>query len=113
MNSTHPDFAGIDIAALSDAAALRVLNANLNEPVKVLNGEVIELDSKRGICRFRFEIVPAFCHSQGRICQGGFLTGMVDTAMAHAAMAKGSFAFAVPTLELKISFLRGRWARAS
>ena len=49
--------------------------------------------------------MPAFCHSQGRICQGGFLTGMVDTAMAHAAMAKGSFAFAVPTLELKISFL--------
>ena len=54
MNSTHPDFAGIDIAALSDAAALRVLNANLNEPVKVLHGEVIELDSRRGVCRFRF-----------------------------------------------------------
>ena len=49
MNSTHPDFAGIDIAALSDAAALRVLNANLNEPVKVLNGEVIELDSNENI----------------------------------------------------------------
>ena len=105
MNSTHPDFAGAGIGALSDAEALKVLNANLNEPVKILNGEVIELDSKRGFCRFRFEIVPAFCHSQGRICQGGFLTGMVDTAMAHAAMAKGNFANAVPTLELKISFM--------
>ena len=105
MSSTHPDFAGVDIGALSDAEALKVLNARTTEPVKILNGEVIELDSKRGFCRFRFEIVPAFCHSQGRICQGGFLTGMVDTAMAHAAMAKGSFANAVPTLELKISFL--------
>ena len=105
MNSTHPDFAGVDIGALSDSEALKVLNARTTEPVKILNGEVIELDSKRGFCRFRFEIVPAFCHSQGRICQGGFLTGMVDTAMAHAAMAKGSFANAVPTLELKISFL--------
>ena len=105
MNSTHPDFAGVDIGALSDAEARTLLNANLAEPVKVLNGEVIELDSRRGFCRFRFEIVPAFCHSQGRICQGGFLTGMVDTAMAHAAMARCSFAFAVPTLELKISFL--------
>jgi acyl-CoA thioesterase len=105
MNSTHPDFAGIDVAALSDAEALKLVNANTTEPVKILNGEVIELDSKRGFCRFRFEIVPAFCHSQGRICQGGFLAGMVDTAMAHAAMAKSSFAFAVPTLELKISFL--------
>ena len=104
MNSTHPDFAGIDVGALSDAEALKVLNANTTEPVKILNGEVLELDSKRGFCRFRFEIVPAFCHSQGRVCQGGFLTGMVDTAMAHAAMAKGSFANAVPTLELKISY---------
>jgi uncharacterized protein (TIGR00369 family) len=105
MNSTHPDFAGIDIAELSDAEALKVLNAKAAEPVKVLNGEMIELDSERGFCRYRFEIVPAFCHSQGRICQGGFLTGMVDTAMANAAIAKSNFAFAVPTLELKISFL--------
>jgi len=105
MNSTHPDFAGIDIAALSDAEALKVLNAKAAEPVKVLNGEMIELDSERGFCRYRFEIVPAFCHSQGRICQGGFLTGMVDTAMANAAIAKSNFACAVPTLELKISFL--------
>ena len=105
MNSTHPDFASIDMTALSDADALKVLNANTPAPVKVLNGEVIDLDSKRGFCRFRFEIVPAFCHSQGRICQGGFLTGMVDTAMANAAIAKSSFACAVPTLELKISFL--------
>ena len=49
--------------------------------------------------------MPAFCHSQGTVCQGGFLTGMVDIAMANAALAKGRFAFAVPTLELKISFL--------
>lgn len=104
MSSTHPDFADVDVGALSDAEALKVLNARTTEPVKILNGEAIELDSKRGFCRFRFEIVPSFCHSQGRVCQGGFLTGMVDTAMAHAAMAKGSFANAVPTLELKISF---------
>src|SRR5262245_48110973 len=104
MNSTHPDFAGGDIGALSDTEAGKIRNARTTEPVKILNGEVIELDSKRGLCRFRFEIVPAFCHSQGRICQGGFLAGMVDTAMAHAAMAKCNFAFAVPTLELKISF---------
>ena len=105
MSSTHPDFAGLDIASLSDAEAVKVLKANAAGPTKLLNGEILDLDSKRGFCRYRFEIVPAFCHSQGRICQGGFLTGMVDVAMANAAMAKCSFAFAVPTLELKISFL--------
>jgi uncharacterized protein (TIGR00369 family) len=105
MSSTHPDFAGVDVATLSDADALGILKANAAEPTRLLNGEILELDSQRGTCRYRFEIVPAFCHSQGRICQGGFLTGMVDVAMANAAMARSHFAFAVPTLELKISFL--------
>jgi acyl-CoA thioesterase len=105
MHSTHPDFAGIDVDSLSDTQALEILKANAAGPTRLLNGEIIELDSKRGFCRYRFEIVPAFCHSQGRICQGGFLTGMVDVAMANAAMAKCNFAFAVPSLEIKISFL--------
>ena len=83
---------------------LRHLNAHPTEPVQLLNGTVLDIDSTRGTCRFRFEIVPAFCHSQGRICQGGFLTGMVDTAIANAAMAKGNYAVAVPTLEIKVSF---------
>jgi acyl-CoA thioesterase len=105
MSSTHPDFAGIDVTSLSDAEALKVLKANAVEPTRLLNGEILDLDSTRGTCRYRFKIVSAFCHSQGRICQGGFLTGMVDIAMANAAMARSKFAFAVPSLELKISFL--------
>jgi uncharacterized protein (TIGR00369 family) len=104
MNSTHPDLAALDLASLSDAEALAALKSNPAAPTRHLNGELLEIDSERGFCRFRFEIVPPFCHSQGRICQGGFLTGMVDTAMAHAAMARSHFACAVPTLELKISF---------
>jgi len=105
MSSTHPDFVGVDVASLSDADAVRHLKAHAAEPTRLLNGEILALDSERGTCRYRFEIVPAFCHSQGRICQGGFLTGMIDVAMANAAMAKSRFAFAVPTLEIKVSFL--------
>jgi acyl-coenzyme A thioesterase PaaI-like protein len=83
---------------------LEILRANPPEALKTLNGELLDIDSTRGYARFRFEVVPAFCHSQGRVCQGGFLTGMVDTAMANAAIVKGKLAVAVPTLELKISF---------
>lgn len=104
MSSAHPDFAHVDADQLTDADLLQLLKANPAEASKTLNGELLEVDSTRGIARFRFEIVPAFCHSQGKICQGGFLTGMVDTAMATAAIAKGKLAVAVPTLELKISF---------
>src|SRR4051812_44640952 len=104
MTSAHPDFAHIDADQLTDQDLLKLLKAAEPDAVRTLNGELIDVDSTRGISRFRFEIVPAFCHSQGKICQGGFLTGMVDTAMANAAIAKGRLAVAVPTLELKISF---------
>jgi acyl-CoA thioesterase len=104
MTSAHPDFAHIDAESLTDSDILALLKGSAPDPVKLLNGAALEVDSARGVCRMRYEIVPAFCHSQGRICQGGFLTGMVDAAMAHAAMAKGKLSVAVPTLELKISF---------
>ncbi|MEO8557912.1 MAG: PaaI family thioesterase [Rhodospirillales bacterium] len=67
------------------------------------NGELLEADAELGRVKFRFTARPEFCHS-GDIVQGGFLTGMVDTAMAHAAIARAHFTMAVPTLELKISF---------
>lgn len=104
MSSAHPDFAHIDADRLTDQDLLEILRATEPEASKTLNGELLDVDSARGIARFRFEVVPAFCHSDGKICQGGFLTGMVDTAMANAAIARGRLAVAVPTLELKISF---------
>jgi acyl-CoA thioesterase len=104
MSSAHPDFAAVAVRTLTDADILKFLKASPAQSSKTLNGALQEIDSERGIARFRFEIVPAFCHSQGKICQGGFLTGMIDTAMATAAIAKGRMEVAVPTLELKISF---------
>ena len=105
MSSTHPDFVDLDATSMSDADMLRHLRENMVEPTRLLNAEFLSLDSKRGVAQCLFKVVPALCHSQGQICQGGFLTGMVDIAMANAALAKGRFACAVPTLELKMSFL--------
>ena len=105
MTSTHPDYAKVDLSRASDAEMLKYVQANDVPATRSMNGEFLELDSKRGFARCRFKIGPAFCHPQGTICQGGFLTGMIDIAMAHAAIAKGRFACAVPTLELKMSFM--------
>jgi len=104
MNSVHPDFRHFPKDLAHDTEILAALRAQPAEAVQTLNGELLDIDSARGHTRFRFEVVRAFCHSQGKICQGGFLTGMVDTAMATAAIVKGKLAVAVPTLELKISF---------
>jgi uncharacterized protein (TIGR00369 family) len=105
MNSVHPDFAHFPKDLSHDSEILAALRAQPAEAVQTLNGELLDIDSARGSARFRFEVVSAFCHSQGKICQGGFLAGMVDTAMATAAIVRGKLAVAVPTLELKISFL--------
>ena len=104
MSSAHPDFAHIDAESVTDSDLLQLMRSSPAEASKTLNGELLEVDSARGVARFRFEVVPAFCHSQGKICQGGFLTGMVDTAMATAAIARGRLSVAVPTLEIKVSF---------
>ncbi len=104
MSSAHPDFAHLAGEQLTDSDLLELMKASPAEASKTLNGELLEIDTARGACRWRFEVVPAFCHSQGKICQGGFLTGMVDTAMATAAIARGKLVAAVPTLELKVSF---------
>ena len=104
MASTHPDFVDLDASSMTDAEMLKYIQDNIVPATRSLNGEFLELDSRRGFARCRFKIVPAFCHSQGTICQGGFLTGMVDIAMANAALAKERFTCAVPTLEMKVSF---------
>jgi uncharacterized protein (TIGR00369 family) len=104
MNSVHPDFQHFPKNLSHDSEILAALRVQPVEAVRTLNGELLDIDSARGYARFRFKVMPAFCHSQGTICQGGFLTGMVDTAMANAAIVKGKLAVAVPTLELKISF---------
>lgn len=104
MSSAHPDFQHSPRDLTHDSEILAALRSQPPEVLKTLNGELLDVDSARGYARFRFEVVPAFCHSGGRICQGGFLTGMVDTAMANAAIVRGRLAVAVPTLELKISF---------
>ncbi len=104
MSSAHPDFAHLAGEQLTDSDLLELMRASPAEASKTLNGELLDIDTAQGISRWRFEVVPAFCHSQGKICQGGFLTGMVDTAMATAAIAKGKLVAAVPTLELKVSF---------
>ena len=40
----------------------------------------------------------------GGVVQGGFVTGWIDAAMAHAAIAKNGAGVTPMTLELKVSF---------
>jgi molybdopterin converting factor subunit 1 len=69
------------------------------------------LHAEPGHVRFEFQASELFLNPAGAI-QGGFLTVMLDEAMGPAALSALGAGHMVPTLELKVSFLRpGRVGR--
>mgnify|MGYP006441206411 CR=1 FL=1 len=68
-------------------------------------GRRLEMDGDAGRAELEFTVRPEFCHSGG-IAQGGFVTGWIDAAMAHAAIARYGSQVRGATLEIKISFFR-------
>ncbi|MBK6801314.1 MAG: PaaI family thioesterase [Novosphingobium sp.] len=56
-----------------------------------------------GRARLEYRARADMCHSGG-VVQGGFVTGWIDAAMAHAAIAKNGPGVTPMTLELKVSF---------
>lgn len=50
-----------------------------------------------------YQARPEMCHSGG-VVQGGFVTGWIDAAMAHAAIASLGNTVTPMSLEIKVSF---------
>lgn len=63
---------------------------------------VIEMNAE-GRARIAYAAGTHMCHSGG-VVQGGFVTGWIDAAMAHAAIAMGGADVVPMSLELKVSF---------
>ena len=63
---------------------------------------VIEMDPQ-GRARLEYCAASQMCHSGG-VVQGGFVTGWIDAAMAHAAIAMSGPDTVPMTLEIKVSF---------
>jgi acyl-CoA thioesterase len=63
---------------------------------------VVSLDPE-GRSSLEYEAKIEQCHSGG-VVQGGFITGWIDAAMAHAAIARNGPGIVPMTLELKVSF---------
>jgi MoaD family protein len=63
------------------------------------------LDAEPGHVRMEFQATEQLLNPMGSI-QGGFLTAMLDEAMGPAALSALPSGQGVPTLELKVSFLR-------
>jgi acyl-CoA thioesterase len=63
---------------------------------------IVNLDPE-GRATLEYEARPEMCHSGG-VVQGGFVTGWIDAAMAHAVIARHGKGFVPMSLELKVSF---------
>ena len=89
---------------MPDSSMVEKLNDNRLEFIKLLGGEVLELDAETQTCTFEFNIEHKLCHS-GDIVQGGFVTAMLDATMSHACFGLLENVINVATLEIKVSFL--------
>lgn len=63
---------------------------------------IVEMDPE-GRARLEYMAKPGMCHSGG-VVQGGFVTGWIDAAMAHAVIAVLGDEVTPMSLELKVSF---------
>ncbi len=88
---------------LSEAELLARFSKTKPPFMDVLGGEFIAADAKAGTATFLYTIGHNLCHSGG-IVQGGFVTAMLDAAMAHAIFAVSGYTLRPPTLEIKVSF---------
>ena len=68
--------------------------------------ELLSVDAQQGLIRAHFDAQERFCHTNGTIVQGGFVTAWLDFSMAQAAFVKAGRLVGVASLEVKVSFLR-------
>ena len=91
----------------TDKEKLNLLRSKIARPpcLDSLRGEVIFYQSEPPKLKMEFEAIPEFCHSPNQIVQGGFVTGMLDSAMAHLVIAYLDFEFNPISLDINVSFL--------
>ena len=67
--------------------------------------KILEFSKENQSIKIEYIAEARHCHS-GNIVQGGYVTGWIDSAMAHSVMIPTDFEFSPLTLELKITFLK-------
>lgn len=77
---------------------------DLQQPLYQAMGlvRIVKMDPE-GSSTLEYNAREEMCHSGG-VVQGGFISGWIDAAMAHAAMARHGDAIVPMSLELKVSF---------
>jgi uncharacterized protein (TIGR00369 family) len=89
----------------NDKKILELLSSNKPPCLDTLNGKTTHFESNPPLLTMEFEAVPEFCHSPTQVVQGGFVTGMLDTSMAHLLIALSGGRLNPVSLDINVSFL--------
>lgn len=68
------------------------------------NFHVTGWEPERHALQAAFTVRREYCHTNGTIAQGGFITAWLDAAMAHAVIHDTDHRQTVFSLEIKVSF---------
>lgn len=68
--------------------------------------QLVEFHPEKQEIAIRFECERRFCHTNGQVAQGGFVTAWMDAAMAHAVMLCSERQFNVASLDINVRFMR-------
>ena len=68
-------------------------------------GTLLEYSDQEQKAVMQFDARPEFCHSDGKVVQGGFIAAWMDAAMAHAVRQTSHGEASAMTLELKVTFI--------
>jgi len=73
--------------------------------LSILGAEGFNFDKKNESITMNFNIGEDLTHSGGMIVQGGFITAMLDTSMAHLLIFKSDGKYNPLTLSVNVTFL--------
>ena len=83
----------------------KVTNKNLPAYLENMEAEVLELNYKSQSLKMSFNPDEFFCHSDGTILQGGFVTTMLDASMAFLIMQILEFKKVPLSIDINVNFL--------
>ena len=81
---------------------------NLNNPPKflsILGSKDVNFDENNESITMTFDIGDELTHSDGKIVQGGFITAMLDTTMAHLLIFVKKGEYNPLTLSINVAFV--------
>lgn len=84
---------------------IKLLQNNKPPCLETLRGNLLEFDEAERIMTMEYDAIPEFCHSESEIVQGGFVTGMLDSTMAHLVIALEKFQSNPVSLDINVSFI--------